>query len=315
MSACISIIMAASLNISTGLLGQLVLGHAGFMAVGAYTAALITKAMGNAQILAGSGIENFIRFFIAIIIGGIIAAIFGVLVGAPTLRLKGDYLAIATLGFGEIIRVVIQNLKICGGKGLSEGSAGQALIGISRIADLYVVYWITVLVIAILFTFIRSRYGRALKAIREDEIAATAVGVKATQYKVFAFAFSAFFAGLAGGIYAHYLGSLSPGTFNFNKSIEYLIMVVFGGMSSLSGSVIAGTVLSVLPEAMRSFADYRMLAYSVALILIMIFKPTGLLGSSEFSLTDVIDKYFGKKKNSDKVRTASGGINTEGEEK
>ncbi len=292
MLACISIIMTASLNVATGYLGQLVIGHAGFMAIGAYTAALITKAMANAGVLNGSGIENFIRFIIAIIAGGILAAIFGVLVGAPTLRLKGDYLAIATLGFGEIIRVIIQNLKICGGKGLAQGSAGQALIGINRLADFYVVYWIMVLSLAFLFCFARSRYGRVLKAIREDEIAATAVGIRTTYYKILAFSLSAFFAGLAGGIYAHYLGTLAPGTFDFNKSIEYVIMGVFGGLSSFSGSVIAGTVLTVLPEALRTFADYRMLAYSVALILVMIYRPQGLFGRYEFSLTEQLDKYL-----------------------
>lgn len=293
MTAGISIIMATSLNIATGFLGQLALGHAGFMCIGAYTAALITKAMAQANILVGAGLPNFFRFMIAILAGGCLAALFGVLVGIPALRLRGDYLAIITLGFGEIIRVVIQNLPFCGAQGLSQGKAGQALVGINRIANLYWVFWIVVITVTLLFCFVRSRYGRAIMAIREDDIASGAAGIHNTYYKVLAFALSAFFAGIAGGIYAHYLGTLDAGSFTFVKSTDYVIMVVFGGMGSLTGSVFAAAVLSVLPELLRVFSDYRMLAYSVALVLIMIFKPTGLFGNYEFSLTRAIDSIPG----------------------
>lgn len=299
MVCCISIIMACSLNITVGYLGQIALGGAGFMAIGAYTAAMITKGMEASNVLVGAGIPDTLRFLIAIIVGGVVAAIFGVLVGIPALRLRGDYLAIITLGFGEIIRVVIQNLKFLGGKGFSEGQAGQALIGINRISNLYVVFWVMVITVALLYTFIRSKYGRAIIAIRNDDIAAGASGLNTTFYKVLAFTISAFFAGIAGGIFAHYIGSLNAASFGWLKSTEYVIMVVFGGMGSLTGSVIAAVVLSALPEALREFSSYRMLIYSVALILVMIFKPTGLLGSYEFSIYKFIGRLTGKTKKAD----------------
>ena len=296
MTICISIIMATSLNIATGFLGQIALGHCGFMAIGAYTSALITKAMANSDILVGAGAPNFFRFLIAILIGGALAAVFGMLVGIPALRLKGDYLAIITLGFGEIIRVIIQNLKFCGGNGLADGAAGQALVGINRISNIYVVYWITVICVFLMFCFVRSRYGRALMAIREDDVSSGAAGLNVTYYKVLAFTFSAFFAGIAGGIFAHYIGSLSINQFTFMKSVEYVIMVVFGGMGSLTGSIVAGGILSILPEALRKFAEYRMLVYSIALVVVVIFKPTGLFGSREFCFTNVFARFMGKGK-------------------
>ncbi len=299
MVCCISIIMACSLNITVGYLGQIALGGCGFMAIGAYTAAMITKAMEAGGILIGSGVADILRFLIAIIIGGIVAAIFGLLVGIPALRLRGDYLAIITLGFGEIIRVIIQNLKFLGGKGFAEGQAGQALIGINRISNLYVVFWVMVVTVALLYTFIRSKYGRAINAIRNDDIAASASGLNITFYKVLAFTVSAFFAGIAGGIFAHYIGSLNAATFGWLKSTEYVIMVVFGGMGSLTGSVIAAVLLSALPEVLREFSNYRMLIYSVALILIIIFKPTGLLGTYEFSATKLLERLTGKTKKGD----------------
>ena len=223
------------------------------------------------------------------------AAVFGILVGIPALRLRGDYLAIITLGFGEIIRVVIQNLKFAGGKGFRDGQAGQALIGINRLSDLYVVFWITVITIVLLYLFVRSRYGRAVIAIRDDDIAASASGLNTTFYKVLAFTISAFFAGIAGSIFAHYIGSLNAATFGWLKSTEYVIMVVFGGMGSITGSIIAAVFLTALPEALRSFSQYRMLVYSVALILVMIFKPTGLLGTREFSLGRLLSGLWNKK--------------------
>lgn len=292
----IAVIMASSLNITVGYLGQVALGGCGFMSIGAYTAALITKAMESANILVGAGAPNIFRFLIGTLAGGCMAAIFGILVGIPALRLRGDYLAIITLGFGEIIRVIIQNLKFAGGKGFSEGQAGQALVGINRIADLYVVFWIVVISVALLYTFVRSKYGRAIMAIRDDDIAAGASGLNTTFYKVLAFTVTAFFAGIAGGIYAHYLGSLNAASFGWLKSTEYVIMVVFGGMGSLTGSILAAIVLSALPEVLRSFSEYRMLAYSVALVIVMIFKPTGLLGTAEFSLYKLIARIKGGRK-------------------
>ena len=268
MLICINIILAVSLNIVTGFLGQIALGHAGFMSVGAYTAGLFVKST--------ESLPGELRFLVSLIFGGLVAAVLGIIVGVPALRLKGDYLAIITLGFGEIIRVIIENIGFTGG--------AQGLRGIPRLANFPTVFWVTVLVIGILFTFVRSRHGRAITTIREDDIASSSSGIPNTYYKVLAFTTSAFFAGVAGAIYAQYYGVLSARAFNFSRSIDILVYVVLGGMGSLTGSILAAGVLTILPELLRSVADYRMLAYAVALILIMIFKPSGMLGRYEFSL-------------------------------
>lgn len=260
---CINIILAVSLNLATGFLGQLVLGHAGFMAVGAYCAAIITMDAG-------------LPFPVALLLGGLLAAIVGFVIGIPALRLKGDYLAIITLGFGEIIRVIILSLDITGGaKGLS---------GIPSSTSYTWVFWAAVIIVFVCFTFIRSKQGRAVISIREDEVAAEASGINTTYYKMLAFVLAAFFAGIAGGLYAHHVGVLQPAKFNFNYSVEILVMVVLGGMGSISGSIIAAIILTILPEALRDFADYRMLLYSAILIIMMLFKPTGLMGTKEISL-------------------------------
>ncbi|MFA9380308.1 MAG: branched-chain amino acid ABC transporter permease [Acetanaerobacterium sp.] len=289
--SCYAIIMVASLNIATGFLGQLALGHAGFMALGAYTSALVTKAIVAGGVLTGGDVfSNLLLFVIGALSGASVAALFGIVVGIPALRLRGDYLAIITLGFGEIIRVVIQNLPFAGGKGLADGQAGQALIGIKNLANIYTVFFLTVITLALLFSFVRSKYGRAIMAIREDDIASEASGINNTYYKVLAFTISAFFAGIAGAIFAHRgLGTLQHSDFTFLKSTEYVIMVVLGGMGSLTGSIIAAIALSALPEALRAFSQYRMLVYSVVLVLMMIFRPIGLCGKYEFSLTRIID--------------------------
>ena len=232
------------------------------------------------------------RFLLVTFVGGVVACVFGVLVGIPALRLHGDYLAIITLGFGEIIRVIIQNLKVAGGKGLADGQQGQALIGIDRLANLYVVFCITVVTVVLLFMFARSRYGRAVKAIRDDEIAAGASGINITYMKVLVFAISAFFAGIAGGIFAQYIGALTPSMAGWLQSINYVIMVVFGGMGSLTGSIVAAVGLTILPELLRAFSAYRMLVYSVVLVIIMVFRPQGLFGNWEFSLPKFVNKWF-----------------------
>ncbi len=294
---CFAVIMATSLNLVFGYLGQIALGHAGFMAIGAYTSALVTKAMGLA-IKAGTmpAMSNVMQFFIGLLCGAIVAALFGLLVGIPALRLRGDYLAIITLGFGEIIRIIIQNLPFAGGKGLAKGQAGQALIGIMRMNDIYIIFIVTVVCIAIMIAFVRSRFGRAIIAIREDDIASSSMGLNVTFYKVLTFTFSAFFAGIAGAIFAHRgLGTLQYSDFTFIKSTDYVIMVVLGGMGSMTGSIITAIVLSVLPEMLRAFSDYRMLLYSIILIVMMIFRPTGLFGNYEFSLYDMLKKWLKKK--------------------
>ena len=288
MTICIAIIMTTSLNLTIGVLGQLTLGCCGFEAIGAYSAALLSKLL----VANGVAMDPTLRFLLTTLVGGVIACIFGILVGIPALRLHGDYLAIITLGFGEIIRVIIQNLKVAGGMGLDKGAAGQALIGIDRLANLYVVFWITVVTVVLLFMFARSRYGRAVKAIRDDEIAASASGINITYMKVLVFAISAFFAGIAGGIFAQYIGSLNPSMAGWLQSINYVIMVVFGGMGSLTGSIVAAVGLTILPELLRAFSAYRMLVYSVVLVIIMVFRPQGLFGNWEFSLPKFVNKWF-----------------------
>ncbi len=271
---CINIILAASLNLTTGFLGQLALGHAGFMAVGAYGAALSTINM---------NLPDALQFVISIIIGGLVAAVFGIIIGIPALRLRGDYLGIITLGFGEMIRVIVINLNFTGG--------ARGLKGISVLSNIHNVYWITVIVVVVICLLIKSRHGRSIISIREDEIASEAVGVPTAFYKIFTFVLSAFFAGIAGGLFAHYMSIIDPKKFNFIYSVEILVIVVLGGMGSVTGSIIAAIVLTLLPEALRDFSMYRMLIYSVLLIVIMLFKPSGLMGTKEISISSILSKY------------------------
>ena len=268
-----NIIMAVSLNLSAGYLGQLPLGHAGFMSVGGYSSALLTLAL---------DLPSYIEFPIALLFGALVAGLFGIIIGLPALRLRGDYLAIITLGFGEIIRVVITNVNFTGGA-----------FGLRGIPSYTTVTWVFVcmaLTIAIISRLMLSRHGRAILAIREDEIAAETSGISTTFYKVATFALSAAFAGLAGGLYAHYICIMDASNFGFMRSVEILVMVVLGGMGSMAGSVVAAIVLTLLPELLRGFADYRMVIYSLLLVLVMIFRPSGLLGRREFSLTGLIKK-------------------------
>ena len=276
--AGIYVIAAVSLNLTCGFLGQLPLGHAGFMAIGAYTAALITKSMDFGS--------EFLTFFIALLAGGIVAAIFGVIIGLPALRLKGDYLAIITLAFGEMIRVIINNLSFTGG--------ALGLKQIPRYTDFTWVYALCAVTIFVSYTLIHSKHGRAIISIRENEIASESCGVNITYYKSMTFTLAAFFAGLSGGLYAHYIATINPGVFDFNKSIEILVMVVLGGMGSIVGSVISAGVLTALPEMLRAFSDYRMVVYSLLLVIVMIFKPSGLMGRYELSLGDALDKLLNK---------------------
>lgn len=265
---CINIILAVSLNITVGCLGQITIGHAGFMSVGAYTAALFSKS----ALVAGVP-----GFLIALILGGIVSGIIGVIIGIPALRLNGDYLAIITLAFGEIIRVFIEYFDFTGG--------AQGLRGIPKFNNFDLIYWIMIFSVILMFSLMTSRHGRAILAIREDEIASSASGINTTYYKTFAFTLSAIFAGIAGGIYAHNLGVLGAKQFDYNYSINILVMVVLGGMGSFTGSIIAAIVLTLLPEVLREFSDYRMIAYAVILIFMMIFRPKGLLGREEFRLS------------------------------
>ncbi|MBC8560008.1 branched-chain amino acid ABC transporter permease [Fumia xinanensis] len=250
----VNVILAVSLNLTTGFLGELTLGHAGFMAVGAYAGCLVSISM--------PGLPPLLNLFIALIVGGLVAAVFGVIIGVPVLRLKGDYLAIVTLAFGEIIRSVIVNL------GFTGGAAG--LKNIPKNSNYTVVYVVIVITILVIVNLVKSRHGRAICSIRENRIAAESIGINVTYYKILVFVLAAFFAGVAGVLYGQNLGYLQPATFDYNKSIEILVIVVLGGMGSIKGSVISAIIVTLLPEVLRGADDYRMLIYAIVLIAMML---------------------------------------------
>lgn len=272
------IILAVSLNIVTGYLGQLPLGHAGFMAVGAYAGALFWRAHLLPQ---GPSIV------VGLLLAGFVAAIFGFLIGVPALRFRGDYLAIITLGFGEIIRVILNNLDW-----LTYGARG--LLNIPRYSSFMVVYICVIITCAFIHVMMKSRHGRAILSIRENEIAAESCGVDTTYYKVLAFVVSAFFAGIAGALFAGNQGILIPANFDFMTSINILMIVVLGGLGSMFGSVVAAAVLTFLPFVLQPLAEFRMIIYSLMLILMMIFKPSGLMGSYDFSLSRILEKIINR---------------------
>ncbi len=290
----INIILAISLNMATGYLGQLPLGHAGFMAVGAYSSAIFLKVTPAGDLLKAGNTAACLPYIIAaLLIAGVTAGIFGLIIGIPALRLKGDYLAIITLGFGEIIRVVLTNIDSVLGFKFTYGAAG--LKRIPKISSFTLVFICVVITCMVIHMVMKSRHGRAILSIRENEIAAESCGVNVTYYKVMAFVMSAFFSGIAGCLYGGYLGSLYPSTFKFMKSIEILVMVVLGGMGSMFGSILSASVLTILPELLRSVADYRMVAYSLLLVVMMIFRPKGLMGTYDFSMSRILERlFFGK---------------------
>src|SRR5436309_8818901 len=278
----INIILAVSLNLINGFTGQFSIGHAGFMALGAYGSATFTLRVGVGWVagLTAAGVPEVVAqgtaLMVALLLGGLLAALAGYLVGLPSLRLRGDYLAIVTLGFGEIIRVLILNVDAVGG--------ARGLPGIPVWANFFWVGSGVMSVILLARHLSLSTHGRALFAIRDDEVAAEALGVDTISYKVLAFVMGAFFAGVAGGLFAHFLSYLNPNSFTFIKSIEVIAMVVLGGMGSISGSVVAAVVLTLMPEVLRPVKDYRMVIYSLMLITLMITRPQGLMGSRELSL-------------------------------
>jgi branched-chain amino acid transport system permease protein len=264
----INIILAVSLNLINGITGQFSLGHAGFLAVGAYVSAAVT-------LFGWPGATSVFGFVIALLAGGFAAALAGLVVGVPTLRLRGDYLAIATLGFGEIIRVVILNTDAVGG--------ARGLSGIPVLATFASVYACAVLCVVSIWRMVYSQRGLAFFAIREDEIAASAMGIDTTRYKILAFTVGAFWAGLAGGLLAHFIGYIHTNSFTFLRSVEIVVMVVLGGLGSITGAVLSATMLTVLPEVLRFGAEYRMVIYSLLLIVLMLTRPSGLMGSSEIT--------------------------------
>lgn len=256
---CVNVMLAVSLCLIVGFLGELTLGHASFMSIGAYTGALITMNL--------TTLPSPVAFALALVAGGLMAGLFGVLIGVPVLRLKGDYLAIVTLGFGEIIKSIINSLTITG------GAAGLSNIPkYSTYKQFTLIYIIMILMILLIANLVNSRHGRAISSIRDNYIAAEATGIPVSRFKVIAFVISAVLAGIAGVIYAHNVGILKPGNFDYNKSIEILVMVVLGGMGNIKGSIIAAVILTLLPEVLRGLDDYRMLMYAVVLIAMMIFN-------------------------------------------
>ena len=260
---CINIVLAVSLNLITGFTGQFSIGHAGFMAVGAYMSAVFTVKLG-------------LPFAAGILAGATGAAILGFAIGLPTLRLKGDYLAIATLGLGEIIRITILNIPYVGG--------ASGLMGIPRYTTFTWAFFAMVLTIFFIKNFVNSSHGRACISIRENEIAAEAMGVDTTKYKVVAFTIGAAFAGVAGGLFSHYFYIAHPASFTFMKSFDILTMVVLGGMGSITGSITAAILLTFISAALASYPEWRMVIYSLMLIVLMIYRPQGLFGNKEISL-------------------------------
>ncbi|MBS7311149.1 MAG: branched-chain amino acid ABC transporter permease [Treponema sp.] len=278
----INAIMALSVNIICGITGQLSLGQAGFMALGGYATILLTDMA-------------HLPLPVSIILAALITAFFGFLIGFPTLRLEGDYLAIVTLAFGEIIRVVLVNLK-----DLTGGPNGKQFNTTLTFFDgpaFFVITGILILIIILLQNFIRSTYGRAILAVREDEVAANANGIGVFKYKMIGFVIASFVAGIGGALYVSRIGFIKPDQASFTKSIDYLIFVVLGGMGSTTGAILAAYVLTFLQEVLRFLKDFRLLIYPVVLIIVMIFRPQGLLGTKEFSFEALFAffKNFGKK--------------------
>jgi branched-chain amino acid transport system permease protein len=260
----INIILAVSLNLINGHTGQFSLGHAGFMAVGAYTAAKITIGLSNVvppQLMP-------LVFVVALVAGGLLAALAGLAVGVPTLRLRGDYLAIVTLGFGEIIRVILQNMDSVG--------AASGLKGIPEFTNFFWAWALAAVTVYVVTSIVNSTYGRGFIAVHDDEVAASAMGINPVRYKVTAFVIGAFFAGIAGGLYAHHKQFLSPTGFDFLKSIDIVMMVIIGGMGRTAGVIVAAILLTLLPEFLRGFAEYRMIIYALLIIVLMITRPQGL---------------------------------------
>ena len=275
----VNAIMAISVNVICGITGQLSLGQAGFMAIGSYATIILTQTVG-------------LPMPVSIVLAALITVIFGILIGFPTLKLQGDYLAIVTLGFGEIIRVLLVNFK-----GITGGANGLRFttIFVARADYAYlVVIGMLVVVIILLQNFIRSTYGRAILAVREDEIAANSNGVSVFKYKMIGFAVASCIAGIGGALYAPFIGFVKPDLASFNRSIDYLIFVVLGGMGSVTGAVIAAFVLTYLQEFLRFLQDYRLLIYPLILIFVMLFRPQGLLGMKEISFVKLWDSLMAR---------------------
>lgn len=271
----IAIVLALGLNVIVGLTGQLSLGHAAFMSIGAFTSAMIT-------------IKTGLPFSVNLMLTGVVTAIVAAMIGFPILRLTGDYLAICTLGFAEIVKVFFLNFEP------TNKALGLTVPTAKTVVPMPIYVWLIVILSVILVTFVQSsRFGRALKAIREDEIAAEAMGINTARYKIQAFALGSFMAGVGGGLYAHFLSYINPSDFGFLKSVDILAMVVLGGLGSVPGTVIGSSVLASAPEFLRFMSQYRMLVYGALLVFLMVFRPNGLLGG--VNITDLLLRAIGRK--------------------
>lgn len=298
----VNCILAVSLNIVNGMTGQFSIGHAGFMAVGAYISGKFSLAFADTAISAVPEMASDQAFLLfSLLAGGTGAALFGFLVGLPSLRLRGDYLAIVTLGFGEIIRVIVQNTPALG--------AALGLSGIPQTSSLFMVWFWVFLTVLVARRIAHSSHGRSLWAIREDEVAAEAMGVDTTAYKVRSFVISSFFAGVAGGLFAHFIPIINPNSFSFVKSMEVVVMVVAGGLGSTTGAIVAAVALTLLPELLRSIftavgggsadlvqkADQiRMPIYGLLLVALMLARPQGLFGTRE--VWDVLPRWLPRRR-------------------
>ena len=271
----VNIILAVSLNLINGFTGQFSIGHAGFYAVGAYTSAALVRYAGPPVRVLISSLPTVAQDAVLLLMGllgaALVAGLAGLAVGIPSLRLRGDYLAIVTLGFGEIIRVLILNIDAIGG--------ARGFSGIPQLSNFFWVYLFVLITIVTVHNLVASSYGRAFVAIRDDEIAAEAMGVDTTRFKVLSFVISSMFAGIAGGLFGHFTMYLHPNSFTFVASFYVIIMIVIGGLGSIEGAVLGAVVFTVVLEMFRGFGAFRLINFSVLLVIIMIYRPEGLLGS------------------------------------
>ena len=304
--ACAYIVLAVSLNLLVGICGELSLGHAGFMGIGAFSGVIVTA------LLAQAVPNGVLRLVIAMLVGGVLAGAIGFLIGIPVLRLRGDYLAIVTLAFGEIMKNIFGNLYLgvdeeglhatMSSAGLTLGAGGTMIVsgprgatGITKLSTFAIGFVLILFTLFVVQNLINSREGRAIKAVRDNRIAAESVGINVTAFRMKAFVVSAFLAGMAGALYAMNYGSITASKFNFNTSINILVFVVLGGMGNILGSIISATVLYILPEAMRGLQDYRMIIYAIVLILVMLFTWSPKVKDTMSVVSDKISGMFKKK--------------------
>lgn len=289
MLGCINIIMTVSLNLVNGFTGQFSIGHAGFMAIGAYGSAVVTTLLFKTSTWPVFGQVPI--YLVSLVVGGLVAAAMGWLIGIPTLRLKGDYLAIVTLGFGELIRSVLRLIDYVGGP--------RGLTGIPGYTNFFWVFLFTILVIFVARNLMYSSVGRGCISVRDNEIAAETMGINTTKVKIRIFTIASFIAGVAGGLYAHMFMYLQPDTFNFMKSIDYLVFLYAGGAGSISGSILSSGILTVVPELLRFLENWRMVIYGFVLVILMLKRPQGIMGGKEFAFIGKRNPIFGKaRKNS-----------------